>query len=169
IGNGIFVMFHEAGHMLVSELGLPVLGREEDAVDALSAILLLEARDDDLDKTMTDAADGWFLSSDMNAEAGEDLQFWGAHGLDEQRAYQMVCMMVGNDADGFKEFADSIDFPGERREECLYEYERTKASWMALLEPHLAPDGDEPQFVTRYEDVEDPELSVYVDLLKSAD
>ncbi|MFY8102162.1 MAG: DUF4344 domain-containing metallopeptidase, partial [Allorhizobium sp.] len=31
INNAIFILFHEAGHMLVSEFNLPVLGREEDA------------------------------------------------------------------------------------------------------------------------------------------
>jgi hypothetical protein len=33
LGNVVFVLFHEFGHALVSELELPVLGREEDAVD----------------------------------------------------------------------------------------------------------------------------------------
>jgi len=34
LGNTIFFLFHESGHMLVSEFDLPVLGKEEDAVDA---------------------------------------------------------------------------------------------------------------------------------------
>src|SRR5262245_22165680 len=33
-GNLIFATVHEVGHMLISEMGLPVLGREEDAADA---------------------------------------------------------------------------------------------------------------------------------------
>ena len=31
VGNMLFVGFHELGHALIHELGLPVLGREEDA------------------------------------------------------------------------------------------------------------------------------------------
>ncbi len=97
IGNSTFIMFHEAGHMLISELGLPVLGREEDAVDTLSAILLLEGRDETLDQAITDSADGWFLSGEQMAE-DDEYAFWDSHGIDDQRAYQIVCMMVGHDA-----------------------------------------------------------------------
>ena len=37
-GNVIFAVVHEVGHMLISELALPVLGREEDAADAFAVI-----------------------------------------------------------------------------------------------------------------------------------
>jgi len=33
-GNMLFVVVHEMGHVLITEMGLPVLGREEDAADA---------------------------------------------------------------------------------------------------------------------------------------
>jgi hypothetical protein len=35
-GNVIFATAHEVGHMLIADLGLPVLGREEDAADAFA-------------------------------------------------------------------------------------------------------------------------------------
>src|SRR5262249_6415138 len=34
LGNVLFAVTHEVGHMLVSRMNLPVLGREEDAADA---------------------------------------------------------------------------------------------------------------------------------------
>ena len=34
-GNVLFVLGHETAHALISEFGIPVLGREEDAADAL--------------------------------------------------------------------------------------------------------------------------------------
>src|SRR5262245_19776632 len=37
-GNLIFATVHEVGHMLISEMGLPVLGREEDAADAFATL-----------------------------------------------------------------------------------------------------------------------------------
>jgi Putative metallopeptidase len=40
-GNLLFVLFHELGHALVSEMGLPVLGKEEDAVDAYAVLAML--------------------------------------------------------------------------------------------------------------------------------
>lgn len=170
VGNAIFVMFHEGGHMLISELDLPVLGREEDAVDALSSIMLLEARDDTLDKAMTDATDGWFLAGDKAEATGSEPAFWDSHGLDRQRAYQMVCMMVGHDADGFKEYADSIDFPASRREECVAEYERTRTSWISLLAPHMVEEGEASSSIAvSYRRTSDPDLALYADWLKSGE
>lgn len=166
-GNAMFVLFHEAGHMLVSELGLPVLGREEDAVDTLSSILLLEAHDETLDTAITDSADGWFLSSDLAAETGSDPVFWDSHGLDQQRAFQMVCMMVGQDAEGFKDFADSVEFPQSRREECGGEYEQAKRSWFTVLNPHLMPEGGKNTFEVSYEEAPE-ELAGYATVLKES-
>lgn len=165
-GNAMFVLIHEAGHMLISELELPVLGREEDAVDTLSSILLLEARDETLDTAITDSADGWFLSSDLAAETGSEQVFWDSHGLDQQRAFQMVCMMVGQDAEGFKEFADSVDFPQSRREECPAEYEQAKRSWFSLLAPHVMPEGGKNSFEVSYEEPADKQLAGYATIVK---
>ena len=36
--DAAFTMYHEVGHLLVGELGLPVLGKEEDAVDSWATI-----------------------------------------------------------------------------------------------------------------------------------
>ena len=169
IGNAIFVLFHEAGHMLISELGIPVLGKEEDAVDTLSAIILLEPKDETLDKAWTDSADGWFLSDAAAQEAGNDYAFWDEHSLDQQRAYAMVCMMVGQDAEGFKEFADSVDLPSDRRESCVSEYESALESWNVLLEDALITDDSETKFDISYDEVPDGELATYAELVKASD
>lgn len=168
-GNAIFVMFHEAGHMLVSELELPVLGKEEDAVDTLSSIILLEAKDETLDKALTDSADGWFLSDEAAQEAGNDYAFWDEHSLDQQRAYSMVCMMVGNDPEGFKEFADQVGLPAERRERCESEYQNALASWNGVLEPHLITNGSASKFEIVYDDPTTDDVAPYAELIKDTD
>src|SRR5213592_3720638 len=33
IGNTLFALLHEMGHVIIAEMKLPVLGREEDAAD----------------------------------------------------------------------------------------------------------------------------------------
>ena len=63
-GNTVFVTYHEAGHMLVSELELPVLAQEEDAVDNLATVSMLAADTDDMDVYLTHAMAGWFLMSE---------------------------------------------------------------------------------------------------------
>ncbi len=167
VNNAIFILFHEAGHMLVSEFNLPVLGREEDAVDALSSVLLLGAEDEELYTTMQDSADGWFLLDEAKEDGPQDEDFMGTHGLDRQRAFAIVCMMTGANAEFFKEFADSLDFPEERRQECVFEYQRARDSWMSLLAANMK-DGAKTKFEVTYEPAGNEDLQGFADLLKSA-
>src|SRR3954463_2634289 len=61
-GNVIFATVHEVGHMLISEMGLPVLGREEDAADAFAVLTGLKLGSSLSDRVLTQSARGWFLS-----------------------------------------------------------------------------------------------------------
>ncbi|PYB71410.1 DUF4344 domain-containing metallopeptidase [Rhizobium wuzhouense] len=167
VNNALFILFHESGHMLVSELGLPVLGREEDAVDALSSVMLLESEDEELKEAMRDAADGWFLIDEANGDALDDSDFLDTHGLDRQRAYSIVCMMAGADAAYFKTFIDSLDFPAERREECVEEYAKIRDSWFGLLEAHQ-DEAKKSKFTVTYEPANNADLQPFADLLKES-
>jgi hypothetical protein len=42
VGNMLFVLLHEMAHVHVTEMGLPVLAREEDAADAYATLALLK-------------------------------------------------------------------------------------------------------------------------------
>src|SRR5262245_54768503 len=42
VGNMLFVLMHEMAHVHVTEMGLPVLGREEDAADMFATLALLK-------------------------------------------------------------------------------------------------------------------------------
>jgi hypothetical protein len=44
VGNLLFVLLHEVGHVQIHEMGLPVLGREEDAADGYASIMMLAMR-----------------------------------------------------------------------------------------------------------------------------
>ncbi len=167
VNNAIFILFHEAGHMLVSEFNLPVLGREEDAVDALSSVLLLGAEDEELNTTIQDAADGWFLLDEAKEDGPQEDDFMGTHALDRQRAFAIVCMMTGANAEFFKVFADSLDFPQERRDECAFEYEKARDSWMSLLAANKK-EGAKTKFTVTYEPAGNEDLQGFADLLKSA-
>jgi len=138
VSNSIFVLQHEIGHLFVGEFGLPVLGKEEDAADSLASITLLGQETEEASQTLTDAADGWYLSE--NAKAGEtyeEADFYGEHSLDIQRAYQVVCLMVGADPEAFREVADEYGMDAERQEGCGFDYQQAAESWSGLLEPHL--------------------------------
>ncbi|MBW6421439.1 DUF4344 domain-containing metallopeptidase [Rhizobium sp. XQZ8] len=167
-GNALFFMFHEAGHLLVSEFGLPVLGREEDAVDTLSTLLLLEADDDVFDTALIDSVDGWTFSADASEAAEEEQALWDAHGLDRQRAFNMVCLMVGKDPKKFKQSADDVEMPQNRRQECAGEFQKAHDSWFGVLKPHLRTGDKKSKFTITYKPAKTKDLKDYVDLVKEA-
>jgi hypothetical protein len=146
LGNVIFVLFHEVGHALVSEFELPVLGREEDAVDRFATFLLTpegdEEEEDDPSTILVDAMSGWFLSSNQTELA--DIQWWDEHGPDQQRAYQIACLLYGADPEKFKKMAQEVELPEDRRESCPFEAESNSASWVKVVEPHVLDDGEKP-------------------------
>src|SRR5947209_7982502 len=61
-GNVLFVLAHETAHALISVFEIPVIGREEDAADALAAIVALKMGNSFADRVVVNAARGWFLS-----------------------------------------------------------------------------------------------------------
>ncbi len=167
-GNALFFMFHEAGHLLISEFNLPVLGREEDAVDTLSTLLLLEADDDVFDTALIDSVDGWTFSADASDAAEEEQALWDAHALDRQRAFNMVCLMVGKDPKKFQQPADDVEMPQGRRKECAGEFQKAHESWFGVLKPHLRTGEQKSKFTINYKKAKTKDLKDYVELVQKA-
>lgn len=146
LGNIVFVLFHEVGHALVSEFELPVLGREEDAVDRFATFLLTPEGDEDEESDpstiLIDAMRGWFASSERTEL--EEIDWWDEHGPDQQRAYQIACLLYGADPKKFAAMADQVELPEDRKESCPAEAESNSASWLKVAEPHVLADGEKP-------------------------
>jgi len=136
--DAIFTLYHESGHLLVHELGLPVLGKEEDAADALGVIEIFKTTSDpdELFNTMNDVADGWYYSS-LNM-TDEDIDTYDDHSLDIQRANAMVCMMVGANPDEFGETADAYEMDPDQQDACADTYQQAVDSWDKELAAHMA-------------------------------
>lgn len=152
--DAAFTMYHEIGHLLVGELGLPVLGKEEDAADALATIWLLEFDEaEDSYDALINAADGWYYNAVTSTGSGvDDFSYYSEHSLDIQRAYAMVCLMVGKDMETFGETADAYEMDPDQQEQCSFTYEQAFTSWMSLLEPHLRDDDAGEPIEVIYED-----------------
>jgi hypothetical protein len=140
-GNMLFVTVHELGHALVSELDLMVLGREEDVADAYATVGVLKCGADFSRRVLVEATKGWFLTAQRDRKAGEVPQYYERHGLDEQRAYQIVCLMVGSDPVRFKDLADEAGLPEGRRRSCGWDYDTASRSWERALAPHQRAAG----------------------------
>jgi hypothetical protein len=141
IGNMLFVGFHEMGHVLADQFHLPTLGRAEDAADSFATIALLDAGSEFSINVLVQAARGLFLSDRRDRKQGEELDFSDAHGLDRQRAFQIICLMVGSDKEQFKELTDWVRMPQDRRRSCAADYEDARYAWHSLLESHRHADG----------------------------
>jgi Putative metallopeptidase len=141
VGNMLFVGFHEMGHALADQFHLPTLGRAEDAADSFATIALLDAGSEFSINVLVQAARGLFLSDRRDRKQSEELDFSDPHGLDSQRAFQIICLMVGSDKGQFKQLADWVRMPQDRRRSCAADYEDAKYAWHSLLESHWRADG----------------------------
>ncbi len=136
VGNVLFMLVHEMGHVHISEMHLPVLGREEDAADAHAALTLLKMGTGFSRRVLIAAAKGWFLSDRRDQQTHTMPAFYDEHGLSQQRAYQIVCLMVGSDREKFNDLADETHLPQSRRDSCKEDYAQASWSWDTVLNPY---------------------------------
>jgi hypothetical protein len=153
IGNTLFALLHEMGHVAIDEMKLPVLGREEDEADAFATLRLLKVGSDFSQRVLAEAAKNWFLSARRDQETGAQPVYYGEHTMSQERAYQVVCLMVGSDPAKFKSLADEAQMPPERQETCRKDYGKISRSWDAVLELHRrAPDQPQTTIYVVYDD-----------------
>ncbi len=128
-----FTLYHELGHGLVDVLDIPITGKEEDAVDGLSTLILAEAGVEDA------ALNGatWFLLQGAQQTNIEDLAFWDEHSLDLQRFFNIACWVYGKNPEDHAYLVDDGILPMERAERCSAEYQQLYNSWDKLLAPYL--------------------------------
>jgi hypothetical protein len=141
VGNTLVLLLHETGHVLISQFQLPVLGREEDAADTYAALTMLRVGTSFTVQSLGDAAKGWFFDARRDQETGDKPLYYDEHNVSAQRAYQIVCLMVGSDPEKFKSLADQAKMPEERQKSCKRDYEKASAAWNAVLASHLRQPG----------------------------
>lgn len=150
-GNMLFVLLHELAHAAIADLEIPVLGREEDAADEFAILRMLWVGSAFTSRVLGDATKGWFFSARRDRKEGEPLAFYDEHSLDQQRAYQIVCLMVGHDPNEMVELANEMKLPNDRRESCKRDFAKASSSWAAVLNPHRrTPDQPKVEIETIY-------------------
>jgi Putative metallopeptidase len=141
-GNTLVLLSHELGHALIAEMHLPLLGREEDAADTYAALRMLTFGTSFSQHELAQAAQGWFLNDRRDQEIGEKPLYYDEHNLSQQRAYQILCLMVGSDPDKFKGLADQMKMPETRQRTCKRDFAKTSEGWQTVLKPWLRESGD---------------------------
>lgn len=141
-----YFLYHEAGHAVVDQFDLPVIGQEEDAVDAFAALQILEFYENDTD-ILLDTAEAMLLMHEDVLE-NDDLDYFDEHDLDIQRAYRIICYGYGTDQKRYEDAADWVEMPLERRETCADDADLTWSSWDALLENAYLEEGAQQQTIS---------------------
>lgn len=128
--NAEFTLLHEMGHLLISELKLPVLGREEDAADQLGFMglfLLFERqRDAGFYARLLDVADYWRLEWQRQTPGQEEIKAWDSHALDAQRFFNIACLAYGSDPQRLEWIIEVTGLPYERALYCPEEYQQVE-------------------------------------------
>jgi hypothetical protein len=139
-GNLFFTGYHELGHGLITELKIPIVGREEDAVDRFAIWMMTPEKDEGEPEYLLGAMHGWFMLA--AEEPLETIVWWGSHGIEQQRAYQVACLLYGSDEEQFAKVADAARLPEQRLGTCVDEAKDNAKAWTKLLEPHMRPEGE---------------------------
>jgi hypothetical protein len=131
-----FVFYHELGHALADILDLPITGKEEDAVDQLSTFILAEGDDKEENAAFNGAT--WFiLEAQQRGSKVDPLAFADEHSLNEQRFYNILCWLYGQDQQRYAFIVSDGILPETRAQRCPNEYAKLAKSWGALLTPHM--------------------------------
>lgn len=132
-----FVLLHETGHAFVDLYDIPVLGREEDAADRFATWWMSpNAQQDGTDAIA--AVEWWLASGRSNPASREQMAWWDEHGIDEQRGYQIICLLYGADPQTMGPLAGRHGLPEARRESCIPEAAQNAASWKIHLSGNAA-------------------------------
>lgn len=137
IFTSVFTFFHESGHMLIHELDLTVVGKEEDIADQFSAFFLLA----------NDSSEGQSVSGEIVTAAAKlfaltstdpnNGQLQDEHALNQQRFYNLVCMLYGANPEKYQDLVTQLKYAESRLGSCQVESESIMANWKRLLEPYL--------------------------------
>ncbi|SMQ62373.1 Putative metallopeptidase [Devosia lucknowensis] len=133
VNNGLFTLYHEVAHLLIDKLGLPVLGKEEDAADNIATWILLNKNTPDANQTLEDAVDGWVLTGQHYGDYFEGLDYVSGYSPDRHRAMQIACLMIGADGSAFRSVARAYNIPQERQQSCFYDFEMMNQTLDGLL------------------------------------
>src|SRR5713101_161408 len=135
-GAVAFVFYHELGHALTHVLDLPITGKEEDAVDQLSTLILVDGSDEG-EKSVIDGARWFMLEEQQNDTDIDKLPFWDEHSLGPQRFYNILCWLYGQDEKKYAFLVKKEILPEERAARCPDEFGQLSKSWSKLLGPYL--------------------------------
>jgi hypothetical protein len=84
-------------------------------------------------------AEFWMLMALGRDEGKEELRVANVHAMDEQRYYNILCLVYGSNPTANQYLLDEGDLPRERAKTCEKDFGRVKRYWIGQLEQNLQP------------------------------
>jgi hypothetical protein len=128
---------HEFGHALFDLLRVPVLGREEDAADQVSAYIMLHLGKAEARRLIEGVAYAYRIEVEADTVPPAMTRFADVHGTPAQRFYNVLCIAYGADSQLFGGMVQKGYLPKERAEDCKGEYQQVADAYERLIGPHV--------------------------------
>ncbi|PMJ90644.1 DUF4344 domain-containing metallopeptidase [Vibrio sp. 10N.261.55.A7] len=126
----LHTLLHEAGHAFIHDQSIPILGKEEDAVDNFATLLMIDYVTDGADSAIS-AADMFSFESEDRPDYYDFGEYIDEHSFDLQRYFSTLCLVYGSDPDTYEHLLDEVeeDYRMERKEFCEFEYQNLSHNW----------------------------------------
>ncbi|GAB6262560.1 DUF4344 domain-containing metallopeptidase [Photobacterium sp. CCB-ST2H9] len=130
----LHTLLHEVGHAYIEDKQIPVLGKEEDAVDNFATIILLNYVDDG-DEIAISAADMFAFESADRPDYYDFGEYIDEHSFDLQRYFSTLCLVYGSNPEKFQYLLDEVekDYLKDRKEFCVENFEVVNDNWHRYL------------------------------------
>ena len=139
IGPFMDTVLHEFAHALFDYLDIPVLGREEDAADQVSAYMYLKLGKAEARRLIMGAVYAYMLEVE-DTDPPSMAEYADEHSTSEQRRFNLLCMAYGADPELFEDVVVWGGLPQERIDICEEEFELIAFAIDTLIVPHVDPD-----------------------------
>ncbi|TKF30865.1 DUF4344 domain-containing metallopeptidase [Enterovibrio norvegicus] len=126
----LHTLLHEYGHAYIFSWDIPIVGKEEDAVDNFATIILLDEFDNDHAAFV--AAD-LFALEDLDTDAFTESHLWGEHSLDAQRYAASLCLIYGSNPEKYADLLNDELHDMNRDLFCVEEYESKRRNWSRII------------------------------------
>jgi hypothetical protein len=137
IGPLFDTVLHEFAHALFDMLELPVLGPEEGAADLVAAYIYLQLGEAEARRLIAGTVHTYLSEAQRRSAPLTLSDFADEHGTPAQRAYNLLCIAYGADADLFGDIVNKRYLPEKRAEFCEEEYEQIQDAFHILIAPHI--------------------------------
>lgn len=126
-------ILHEAAHAYIDKLSLPITGREENAADEFAALMLMELLPDDGPDMAISAAD-FFQIEGLEVTEIYDEDVFSAHALDDQRFYNLVCLIAGvsGNEDAYQ-ILDGLEIEPDQIAQCTEDAHKRQKAWGSII------------------------------------